>query len=105
MEVTAKRFYENLKLEDYFHITLTDEEDIPDAIGRLRAIYPNTMRLEYDNRRTRSNADFQAAENIERKSPAQIFAEFYQQQNNQELSREQAEHMEKLISSIWEGEE
>lgn len=105
MEVTAKRFYENLKLEDYFHITLTDEEDIPDAIGRLRAIYPNTMRLEYDNRRTRSNADFQAAENIERKSPAQIFAEFYQQQNNQELSREQAEHMEKLISSIWEGKE
>ena len=41
MEVTALDFYKDMNTDDYFHITLTDEEDIPDAIGKLRCIYPN----------------------------------------------------------------
>ena len=26
--------------DDYIYVTLTDEQDIPDAIGRLRILYP-----------------------------------------------------------------
>lgn len=53
--VTARSFYEGTSWqEDYTHITLTDEEDIPDAIGKLRAIYHHLMKLDYDNKRTRS---------------------------------------------------
>ena len=40
-------------MDDYLHITLTDEQDVPDALARLRVIYPNLMRLDYDNLRTR----------------------------------------------------
>lgn len=104
MEVTDKRFYNSLRLEDYFHITLTDEEDIPDAAGRLRSVYPNLMRLEYDNRRTRSAADWMELRQTQAESPAQLFAAFYRQQNDRELTEEQADIMDKLIRSIWEEE-
>lgn len=104
MEVTDKRFYDSLNLEDYFHITLTDEEDIPDAVGRLRAIYPNLMRLEYDNQRTRSTADWLKLRQVQTESPAQLFAAFYKEQNDRELTKEQNDVMDHLIRSIWEGE-
>ena len=53
MEVTDRAFYEGTDQQDYIQVTLTDEEDIPDGLQKLRTIYPNIMRLEYDNRRTR----------------------------------------------------
>ena len=53
MELTARANYEGTAVDDYLHITLTDEEDIPDVIGKLRVIYPNLMKLDYDNARTR----------------------------------------------------
>ena len=53
-ELTSRDFYMGTAVDDYLHITLTDEEDILDAIGKLRSIYPNVMKLDYDNQRTRS---------------------------------------------------
>lgn len=52
-ELTSRDFYMGTAVDDYLHITLTDEEDILDAIGKLRSIYPNVMKLDYDNKRTR----------------------------------------------------
>lgn len=103
-EVTAKRFYENTATEDYLHITLTDEEDVPEAIARLRVIYPNLMKLTYDNARTRSNAVIDGAVDVQKKSPLQLFGELYEQQNNQPMSEMQSDFMRELIESIWEGE-
>ena len=103
-EVTAKSFWENTALEDYLHITLTDEEDVPEAMARLRVIYPNLMKLSYDNARTRSNAVIDGAVDVQKKSPLQLFGELYQQQNNQPMSEIQNDFMRELIESIWEGE-
>lgn len=101
-ELTLKSSYESTNTEDYLHITLTDEEDIPDAIGKLRSIYPNIMKLDYDNLRTRGSGTVDAIENIESKSPFELFAELFKQQNNQDLSEEQEEIMRNLIDKIWE---
>ncbi|MBO5200268.1 MAG: exonuclease SbcCD subunit D [Clostridia bacterium] len=103
-DITLKSNWENTNIEDYIHITLTDEEDIPDAIGKLRVIYPNLMKLDYDNRRTRSSGTVGAAEKVESKSPMELFAEFYEKQNNSPLSEEQSAFMQGLIAEIWEGE-
>lgn len=103
-EVTAKSFYENTAVEDYLHITLTDEEDVPEAMARLRVIYPNLMKLTYDNARTRSNAVIDGAVDVQKKSPLQLFGELYEQQNNQSMSEIQRDFMQELIESIWEGE-
>ena len=95
--VTARDFYRDMDTEDYVQITLTDEEDIPDGMEKLRIIYPNLMRLEYDNSRTRQNRLIERTEEIEQKSELELFAEFYELQNNQPMSDEQAAFVARLI--------
>ncbi len=103
MELTAKSTYEGTDTEDYIHAVLTDEEDVLDAMARLRSIYPNIMKLTYDNRRTRTNAEVSGAVDVENKSPLELFSEFYELQNNQELSDSQREMVNDMIVSIWEA--
>lgn len=102
-ELTLKSFYENTSYrEDFVHITLTDEEDIPDVLQKLRVIYRNLMKLDYDNKRTRNQTEINGAQDVAVKSPLELFAEFYEQQNGAEMSAEQAKYMEELIEKIWE---
>jgi len=100
--LTAKSFYEGTNQEDYLHITLTDEADIPEAMGRLRSIYPNLLWLSYDNARTRSAQYFDSAVDVQKKSPLVLFSELYELQNNQPMSDIQARYIQDLIESIWE---
>lgn len=102
LEVTAKSFYENRDCEDYLQVTLTDEEDVPDGMAKLRTIYPNLMRLEYDNKRTRSNAEVRAAERVEEKSELELFQEFYELQNNQSMTKVQEQFVEELLRGMKE---
>lgn len=102
LEVTAKSFYENRDCEDYLQVTLTDEEDVPDGMAKLRTIYPNLMRLEYDNKRTRSNAEVRAAERVEEKSELELFQEFYELQNNQPMTEVQEQFVEELLRGMKE---
>ena len=99
-QITARDFYKDMNTQDYYHITLTDEEDVPEAIGKLRTIYP--MRLDYDNTRTRTNNAVTEIENIELKSPLELFKEFYVIRNNQDMSPEQEKLAMDLIEKIWE---
>lgn len=102
-ELTAKKNYEGTAVDDYLHVVLTDENDIVDAVGKLRVIYPQLMKLSYDNKRTRENRIIEDVKDIEQKSPIQLFEEFYEAQNNQPMSGEQKAFSQDLIHSIWEG--
>lgn len=105
-DIVSKSFYENTTYqEDYIHITLTDEEDIVDAIGKLRTIYHNLMKLDYDNNRTRTVSQIYGAVDAEIRSPLDLFADFYELQNNQPMSEEQTEFMNNLIEKVWGDEE
>lgn len=105
-ELVERSFYEGTTLqEDYTHITLTDEEDIPDAIGKLRTVYHHMMKLDYDNRRTRSNAAVGGASDAETKSPLELFSELYELQNNQPMSDEQREFVIDLIEKLQEQDQ
>lgn len=101
-EIAHKANYENTNTQDYVQVVLTDEEDIPDAIGRLRVIYPNIMQLKYDNKRTQQNNVVGSAENVENRDPLDLFAEFYEKQNNQPMSERQYSFVDELIRKIWE---
>ena len=94
---------QNAPSDDYLHIILTDEEDVPEAVGQLRVIYPNLMKLSYDNTRTRTNRVIDAAEDVKRKSPLELFEELYETQNNQPMSDVQRAFARELIESIREG--
>lgn len=99
--VTLRENYIMSNLDDYVHITLTDEEEIPEAINKLRSIYPNIMKLDYDNTRTRENKNLKITEEIKKKSPLELFSEFYETQNNQPMSAAQEKFMVGLIANIW----
>ena len=102
-DIVLKDNYINTNRNDYMHITLTDEEDIPDAIGKLRVIYPNIMKIDYDNKRTRNSAKLDIIENIEQRSPFDLFLEFYEKQNNQPMNDEQSDFVRTLIEEIKES--
>ena len=103
-ELTLKSYYDGQPWKnDYLRVILTDEEDIPEAMGRLRAIYPNIMRLEYDNRRTRSMTRVGSAQQVENLSPLELFDQLYTKQNDRPMSDQQREFAQNLIESIWEG--
>lgn len=101
-ELTSKKFYEETATDDYIHAILTDEEDVLDAMSKLRTIYPNIMKLSYDNKRTRENRVITDATDVERKTPIELFGEFYEIQNNQTMSDEQTSFINGLIEEIWE---
>ena len=102
MEVTARDAYTEENKMDYLQITLTDEEDVPGALQKLRTVYSNLMRLEYDNARTRENREVQAVEAQEQKSELELFEEFYELLNNESMKDEQVEFVEKLIQDLKE---
>lgn len=104
LQVTDRSFYQNTNTEDYLKITLTDEEDIPDGMQKLRIIYPNLMRLEYDNRRTREQQNVEGARAVEEKTSLELFEEFYFLQNNQEMSSQQRTWVKHLMEELQEKE-
>ena len=102
MEITSLSNYQDTNTEDYVQITLTDEEDIVDGMQKLRTIYPNLMRLEYDNRRTRENQEITGTEAVKKKSELEYFEGFFELQNNQPMNEEQRKFSEDLIRKILE---
>lgn len=102
-DITCKSNYKDTEINDYLHVILTDEEDVPEAISKLRLIYPNIMKLSYDNTRTRENHIIDSVQNIQRKTPLELFGELYEQQNNQPLNDKQKAYMQELIEHIWGG--
>ena len=102
-ELITKTSYENTNTDDYIHVTLTDEFNVTDAIQKLRVIYKNIMKLEYDNMRTRESRKINLDDMvIENKNPLEIFSEFYKLQNNQEMDDEQKEIIKKIMEEVWE---
>lgn len=103
-ELVLRENYQGTDLEDYLHVILTDENDIPDVIGRLRSIYPNIMKLDYDNQRTRRNQELMKEEAAVEQSPMELLGQFFSQQNNQEMSPEQTEYARTLMETIRKEE-
>ncbi len=102
-QLTLKSNYEGTATDDYIHAVLLDEEDVPNAIGKLRIIYPNLMKLSYDNKRTKMSQAVNGAHDVESKKPIELFEDFYELQNNQAMSDDQRGFSEYLIEKIWEA--
>ncbi len=86
--------------EDYIHVVLTDEDEVHEAMGRLRVIYPRLLPLEYDNTRTRTNYVIKDLKDAENKTPLEVLEELYEQQNNQPMSPDQMAYCIKVIEEL-----
>lgn len=97
-ELSQKCFYDGTEFREcYLDITLTDEQDVPDALQKLRLIYPYIMHLGYDNRRTRQTGRPELPESEEELPAEELIREFYRQQNGQELTSEQAALLAEIL--------
>lgn len=101
-EIMAEARKKGVPQTDYYHVILTDETDVVDALSRLREYYPNIMLLDYDNRRTRSQKEVEQLDRVEERTPGELFAALYEQQNGQEMNPDQKEYLDGLIREIWE---
>ena len=102
--LTLRANYEHTATDDYLSIVLTDEQDVPDALMKLRVIYPNIMQLRYDNTRTRAEAVIEGAGIAPRRSALELFEDFYALQNGQDMTREQRDFAALLLQEIREAE-
>lgn len=89
--------------ENYLRIILTDDQDIPNALSRLRYRYPNLLRLEYDNMRTRMLDQVEAVAE-ETVSPIRLLEDFYESRNGKAMDEEQRNLSLAWMEEIWEEE-
>ena len=101
--LTLRASYEGTPTDDYIHVTLTDEQDVPDALGKLRAIYPRLLCLDYDNRRTRESRAIAPISAEERQSPPELIEGFFELRNNRPMTAEQRAYTPALAEKIWEA--
>lgn len=101
-ELLDKEFVDKINVNDYVSAVITDEDYIMDAIGKLRSVYKNILRLEYDNKRTNNYLDNDKSKDIDIKQISEIdlFSEFYKMQNNIELDNERKKILNEIITSI-----
>ncbi len=104
-ELTNINYFKHIDRDDYMHIVLTDEEDVIGALSSLRTIYPNIMRLEYDNTRTRAAAIIPDSEGNDGRTPLEVFAALFEDQNGKSMDEEQMTLVSGLIEKIWGEEE
>jgi exonuclease SbcD len=102
-ELYDRRKYEGTETGDYIHAVLTDDDEIPDAMSKLRLIYPRILLLTYDNKRTAAEGRVEDIGYDEHKSPVTLFEEFYEVQNGSPMSPDQKKLVTDLIEEIWEG--
>jgi DNA repair protein SbcD/Mre11 len=102
-ELTLRDNYTGTAFDDYLHVTLTDEDDIPDALSKLQVIYPNLLKLDYDNARTRNNQQLDAPDAAARRSPMELLTDFFALQNNQPLNESQRIYAQAVMEKSWEG--
>ena len=101
-ELTLRGNYAGTNTDDYIHAVLTDENDIPNAFSRLQSIYPQLMKLDYDNRRTRASVVIAAEERRRTMTDTELFAEFFEIQNGQRMTDKQSEYVKDVFATVRE---
>ncbi len=94
--------YAGTDTADYIRAILTDEDEVPNAMARLREVYPNIMNLDYDNTRTRTSTVVQADERRLKMTDMELLAEFYKDRTGCELSEEQTRYAKELFEKLRE---
>ena len=87
--------------DDYIWATLTDDTPIPDAMARLRAAYPNAMKLDYKPRNgTPDDAAHTAAE-VRRRSFDELFSDFFVTVQGREPTEAEAAALAELREEVF----
>ncbi|MBR6872532.1 MAG: exonuclease SbcCD subunit D [Ruminococcus sp.] len=81
---------------DYIYATLTDEDIISDAMNIFRTVYPNTVKIDYDNSHTREVEQVDISKIAENRSFDDLISDFYRQIYGSEISDDEMDVMREV---------
>lgn len=105
-ELLKEENYIGTNRNDYIRAIITNEEPIYDAIGQIKRVYPNTLRLDIENSKFVQSFENKLTniDEIKKRDELELFNEFFQFQNNTELNKMQTEIMKNIISDVKRNE-
>ena len=105
-ELIKEENYIGTNREDYIRAIITNEEPVYDAIGQIKKIYPNTLRLDIENSKTSINSGMKLSDldNIKKKDEVELFNEFYKFQHNKDLEDFQIEILKSVVKEVKKEE-
>lgn len=104
-DLTCRLNYKETAVDDYLKVILTDEDDIINALAKLRTVYPHILELSYANKRTQAHeTSFAQSEQMLKKTPLEHFDDLYFKQNNRPLDAAQRQYLSEIIQKLWEDE-
>ena len=104
-ELIKPEVYQGTNREDYINVILTDEGELIDPIGKLRAVYPNIMQLTRENSVKREEKTKTApGEDFKMKSKLELFGDFYMGITGRELNEEKIKILSHIIEEVEKEE-
>ena len=104
LEVLLKD-YRNENCEDYIKVILEDKGEILDPMAKLRAVYPNIMELQREEKLLKRSYNEVMAEEVKKKSKVDLFKNFFSDIVGEEAEEDEIEIMENIIIKAERGEE
>jgi len=93
--------YKGTNLEDYLHITLTDQGELLEPMAKLRTVYPHVLALEYETSGNNSDGDrTSAGVDHARKTEFELFRDFYCAITGREFTAEKEAIVREVIKQI-----
>lgn len=93
--------YRETNTDDYIKAILTDRSELVDAISKLRAIYPNVLRMEKEQFEREAGHDQTSASNeFTKKNPLDLFSEFYENVSGESFSEEKKSVVSRIIDDL-----
>jgi exonuclease SbcD len=83
-DLIDEKIYKNTNVDDYIMAILTDEGEIYDAPSKLKAVYPNLLKIELKRNISDKKIDIDN-EDFEKKDILELFKDFYEENTNIEF--------------------
>ena len=101
-ELVKEEYYKGTNREDYIRAIITNEEPVYDAIGQIKKVYPNTLRLDIENSKMNSSIEKELSnlDNIKKKDEVELFNEFYNFQHDQNLTDVQLNIIKEVVKDV-----
>lgn len=91
--------------DDYIQAILTDEGELMDPIGKLRAVYPNVMLLRREVNNSEKDSVTAASGEYKSKSELDLFKEYYDRLGSGEFTEEKENLIKEVIKEVLGKEE
>lgn len=104
--LTDEQYYQDIKRDQFIYIRLNDTVMLPNAMNRLREIYPNVIGIERVNKKgIFSDTHQQTRENPSSLAPDKLFEHYYEELMDISLTESQQQIIRQLLEKLRKGGE